>query len=497
MAARPSNPAAILECFRLSGVEKTGKTIGRGSYAQVIELRYRELICAGKELYAIPLPTDDLSQDKTLAVLERVKKECDMLSSVKHPNIVQFMGVYFDEGGPLPLLVMEYVPFTLSRHLEVHKPYPPEVSYGILIDVAKALCYLHGGKPVIIHRDLSANNVLLTHDMSAKVSDLGTAKRLSEKLNQHLTRCPGTLVYMPPEAYSKDSSYDETLDCFSYGILTLHIFTGEWPAAKPKEFAVAPIRRTEVDRRKFFVDKMGSDHPLMGLVESCLGAPGQRPSAKKILEKVSKVREKQCRPKTDKLSLLIQTNPDEVDKMEQTIAQLKSKQQNMEDRHSIEMTESANKIEELLNDIEGLKSFMELLKKDREVQKDQIQKKEEEIVEVKEKMEAKIDTIKKQAEEDMKAYKEEKDEEMSVKELELNSYRKVLQEKEQKLTEIIHRATVRQRRYKSEIMADTKVGVSLIPRPFEGRRKGLVCIACIYVRLSAKRFVKIYWKFIL
>ena len=68
----------------------------------------------------MPLPTDDLSnaKDKRLAILERVKKEYDMLSSVKHPNIVQFMGVYFDEGNPLPVLVIEFVPFTLSQHLE-------------------------------------------------------------------------------------------------------------------------------------------------------------------------------------------------------------------------------------------------------------------------------------------------------------------------------------------------------------------------------------------
>ena len=57
-------------------------------------------------------------RQKRLAILERVKKECDMLSSVKHPNIVQFMGVYFDEGNPLPVLVIEFVPFTLSQHLE-------------------------------------------------------------------------------------------------------------------------------------------------------------------------------------------------------------------------------------------------------------------------------------------------------------------------------------------------------------------------------------------
>ena len=445
------NPAEILECFKLSGVEKTGKTIGRGSYAHVIELRYRELKCAGKELYPVPLPTDDLSnaKDTRLAVLERVKKECDMLSSVKHPNIVQFMGVYFDEGNPLPVLVMEFVPFTLSQHLEVHKPYPPEVSYGILIDVAKALCYLHGGKPIIIHRDLSANNVLLTYDMSAKVSDLGTAKRLSEKLNQHQTRCPGTLIYMPPEAYNKtDTPYNETLDCFSYGVLMLHIFTGEWPEGKDVHGGGG--QNSEIARRQKFIDKMGPDHPLSSLVYSCLSVPSLRPSAKKILEEVSEIKQRTCRPKTDKLSLLCQMDADRADKREQIIAELRSKQQNMEDQHAIEITESANKIEELLNDVEELKLFVEGLKKDRKVEEDRVKEKEEKIAILKNKMEAEIAAVRKSAEEEMIHYKESKDREMSIQEQELSMYKEVLQEKEQRLDDIIQRATERQIRYKSE-----------------------------------------------
>ena len=461
MAAKHKNknPAAILECFKLTGVTKTGRTLGRGSYAQVVELSYRELTCAGKELYPTPLPTDDLSLDRTMAVLERVKKECDMLSSVKHPNVVQFMGVYFDERSPLPLLVMEYVPFTLSQHLEDHKPYPPEVSYGILADVARALCYLHGGDPVIIHRDLSANNVLLTHDMSAKVSDLGTAKRLSEKLAQHLTRCPGTLVYMPPEAYNKGGTtvtYDETLDCFSYGVLMLHIFSGEWPEAK--DFLSGSLA-SEIDRRKKSVDKMGSGHPLMGLVEKCLGAAKMRPSAKKILEKVNEVRQQCCRSKSDKLSLLVLTNTEKLDKMEETIARLKSKQQNMEDQHSVEMIESANKIEELHNNIEELNACVELLKRDRKIDEERIEKKEEEVSFLRNEMEEEIDTIKKQAEEERKECRERRDKEINQMKSEVNEYKEILREKEQQLDEIIRKSIERQRRYKSEIVSNAKVGL--------------------------------------
>ncbi len=395
--------------------------------------------------------------DTTFMLLHHFTK---VNTSTVHLNIVQFMGVYFDEGNPLPVLVMEFVPFTLSQHLEAHKPYPPEISYGILVDVAKALCYLHGGHPVIIHRDLSANNVLLTYDMSAKVSDLGTAKRLSEKLNQHQTRCPGTLIYMPPEAYSnRDSAtYNETLDCFSYGVLILHIFTGEWPEAKD---IIPGGEKSEISRRQNFIDKMGLDHPLISLIYSCLSVPSQRPSAKKILEKVSEIKQQTCRPRTDKLSLLRQMDTDQADKREQIIAELRSKQQNMEDQHAIEMMESANRIEELLGDVEELKSFVEGLKKDRKVEEDRVKEKEEKIATLKNKMEAEIAAIRKSTEEEMTIYKESKDREMNIKEQELSTYKEVLQEKEQRLDDIIQRATERRIRYKSERISN-KVGCTCI-----------------------------------
>ena len=107
---------------------------------------------------------------------------------------------------------------------------PKEITYSILYDVALlGLCYLHSQNFPIIHRDLSSNDILLTPNMTAKISDLGVAKILNltlyrwvawHRLPQHGTPA----CNMPPEVMVADPRYDTSIDKFSYGIiLMIHI----------------------------------------------------------------------------------------------------------------------------------------------------------------------------------------------------------------------------------------------------------------------------------
>ena len=76
-------------------------------------------------------------------MLDRFAGECELLGRLDHPCIVQFLGVCFEQGSPLPVLVMEYLHATLSTCLERYGVLPKEMSYAILHDVALG-CVLPG-----------------------------------------------------------------------------------------------------------------------------------------------------------------------------------------------------------------------------------------------------------------------------------------------------------------------------------------------------------------
>ena len=285
-----------LKKFKLNGVIDTDRVIGRGSFAVVVELNFRGLKCAGKRLQ------QKIYQDTNLEItkqklLESFKDECELLESTKHPHIVQFLGIaYMQSDYPFPTLVMEYLPTTLDNFIKKHKTRPQEDSYTILEDVAVALCYLHGHDPKIIHRDLSANNVLLTQDLRAKLSDLGVAKMLNltpvQQTHQKLSTRPGTLEYMPPEALEHNPVYDTSIDSFSYGVMVLHVLSGECPIPSASTYydhgTKKTLARTELERRRTYLDKL-NDHPLLDLIEKCLNMdPKMRPCADKILATVHK-----------------------------------------------------------------------------------------------------------------------------------------------------------------------------------------------------------------
>ena len=225
--------ADSLSPYVLNGVEDLDEVIGHGSYAIVKKLKFRGLECVGKKMHDILYinATPQQRQD----MLTRFLEECELLSRLHHPCIVQFMGVHFDQGSPLPVLVMERLHSTLALAIDRYGVLPNQICYDVLCHVTLGLRYLHEHSPPIIHRDLSANNVLLTPHMSGKISDLGVAKILNltpAEISQLVhTKAPGTPCYMPPEALTTRPKYDchIKIDIYSIGVMAIHVFYGEWP----------------------------------------------------------------------------------------------------------------------------------------------------------------------------------------------------------------------------------------------------------------------------
>ena len=266
----------------------TDRELGHGSYAAVQELEYMGLKCAGKKIHDLLLRQGDASY-----TLRRFEEECRLLSQARHPNIVQFLGVHFQRRARVPILVMEYLPTNLTSCIEQYGILTKEIGYSILDDVALGLYYLHSQTPPIIHRDLSSNNVLLTANMTAKISDLGVARILNLTPLQvsRMTQTPGTPAYMPPEVMVANPKYDTSVDEFSYGILMIHMFSGRWP-----EPQVGPIRVesgrmipvSEAERREVFLRAIGNEHPLMDLILRLINNdPQVRPHASEIVERLA------------------------------------------------------------------------------------------------------------------------------------------------------------------------------------------------------------------
>ena len=174
------------------------------------------------------------------------------------------------------------------------------IKLSILHDVSLGLSYLHGRRPAIIHRDLSPNNVLLTSQLVAKIGDLGTAKMIkadSKQTRSRLTTAPGTLHFMPPEALDEeDPIYGTPVDVFSFGGITLHLFSEEWPTPsgqkKKDPKTKKMISHTEGERRQQYLDTMTMEAAVLKeMVMRCLDDdPDQRPPIQEVSHTITSIK---------------------------------------------------------------------------------------------------------------------------------------------------------------------------------------------------------------
>lgn len=190
------------------------------------------------------------------------------------------------------MLIMEYVPLSLSQYMT---NLPNQSKLSVLLDVANGLAYLHHKQPPVIHRDLTANNVLLTANFTAKISDLGVSRLIDKFNDETFTTAPGTPIVMPPEALNHKPVYDHKLDVFSYGCLIIHLLTGQFPVPT-SQFVPKPsdpgsfIQVSEWDRRADYIIQIPADNKLIPVAKQCLtNAPAGRPDIKVVSQFVEQL----------------------------------------------------------------------------------------------------------------------------------------------------------------------------------------------------------------
>ena len=285
------------EGLQLKGVKELGRDeLGRGAYGRVYAVKYCGTICAAKEIHSILV--EGVGQVQMQRTIESFMRECRQCSTLRHPNVIQFLGVYYPTvaGGAnrmrLPVMVMEMMADSLASFVDKHEKIPVHIKYSIVHDVSLGLCYLHNHDPPIVHRDLSPNNVLLTAHHVAKISDLGVAKVIKADSRKTMTKAPGTVDFMPPEALANSPVYGPPMDVFSFAGIILHIFSLQWPRPTEQvQFDPKTRKRvalSEVERRQQYLDKMiGEAEVLRPLVEECLDDdPAVRPTIATVCERI-------------------------------------------------------------------------------------------------------------------------------------------------------------------------------------------------------------------
>ena len=274
------------------------EVLGIGSYGKVCKAKCGQLPCAAKLLH------DTLFQDNdpgTRNLVTKFLQECQFLSTIKHPSIVQYLGTATDPQSRRTVLLMELMDESLTRFLErLAGPLPYHSQLNICHDVALALAYLHSNG--IIHRDLSSNNVLLIGEGSrAKVTDFGMSKLMDMNPRMTpLTQVPGTPAYMPPEALISPPHYSSKLDCFSHGVLAIQVITRNFPnpgdACRYVDDPRFPTGRVsihypEAERRKKDIDLIEASHPLRPIALHCLkDRDTERPSANELCGRLASLK---------------------------------------------------------------------------------------------------------------------------------------------------------------------------------------------------------------
>jgi tRNA A-37 threonylcarbamoyl transferase component Bud32 len=184
--------------------------IGEGTSAFVFKGKYNN------EFVAVKMFKQNLLESNS----EEFKKELILISKLKNSNIVNFIGFIVEKTqfG----IVLEYCDFkTLKSFIQENENLLKwKLKLKLLLDVSKGMEYIHFKK--LIHRDLKLENVLITKQLVAKITDFGISRKISESNTK--TMRVGTALYMAPEVILTNN-YDQKCDIFSFSIIMFQILT--------------------------------------------------------------------------------------------------------------------------------------------------------------------------------------------------------------------------------------------------------------------------------
>ena len=222
--------------------------IGKGGMGTV----YKAQDPTTGRIVAVKVVGGEVAADPVLRM--RFAQECQVARKLDHPNAVQVLDFGLD--GTKPYLVMEYIDGeSLGQRIEREGRLPEAEAVRLISQAGQALARAHQRR--IIHRDVKPDNILVTADGQAKLTDLGLVKNLEGDFNlTHTLSCLGTPNFMAPEQFEDAKRADERSDLYSLAATLYMAVTGELP------FRARSVRAIGTIYKKKLVDDIAPPRQL-------------------------------------------------------------------------------------------------------------------------------------------------------------------------------------------------------------------------------------------
>ncbi|XP_003463696.2 aurora kinase A [Cavia porcellus] len=244
-----------------------GRPLGKGKFGNVYLAREKQskFILALKVLFKAQL--------EKAGVEHQLRREVEIQSHLRHPNILRLYGYFHD--ATRVYLILEYAPLgTVYRELQKLSKFDEQRTATYITELANALSYCHSKR--VIHRDIKPENLLLGSAGELKIADFGWSVHAPS--SRRTTLC-GTLDYLPPEMI-EGRMHDEKVDLWSLGVLCYEFLVGKPPfEAHTHQETYKRISRVEFTFPDFVTE--GARDFISRLLKH---NPSQRPTLSEVLE---------------------------------------------------------------------------------------------------------------------------------------------------------------------------------------------------------------------
>lgn len=241
----------------IAGRYEVIEKIGTGGMADVYRAKDHRL----NRFVAVKILKNEYSED--MKFVAKFRQEAQAIACLSHPNIV---GVYdVGEEDEMHFFVMEFVDgITLKKYIERNGKLSVREAVGISLQIANGLEAAHANH--IIHRDIKPQNILISKDGTAKVSDFGIAKAASS--NTITANAMGSVHYISPEQ-ARGGFSDEKSDIYSLGVTIYEMLSGTLPFTGESAVAIA-LAHIQEDATPLDAIDATIPHGLSNIVAKCM-----------------------------------------------------------------------------------------------------------------------------------------------------------------------------------------------------------------------------------